>query len=151
LSWSRWSDDAGNETTHLHLIEVGDHGRITYDGRFDGDDFEGAYRELERRYCAGAGAAYAESGATLADAITAVNNRDFDRFFGDLSVPELRVESGTRVVFPDRSASDLRASFGELNAMTDSVRTWLSAVCWVSPAWGVTRLEREAVGPEGEQ
>lgn len=151
LSWSRWSDGAGNETTHLHVIEVGDDGRITYDGRFDGDDFEGAYHELERRYCAGEGAAYAESAATVADSILAVNNRDFDRLFSELSVSELRVENRTLLAFPDRSASDLRASSGELNAMFDSVRIWLSAVCWVSPAWGVTRLEREAVGPEGEQ
>ncbi len=35
--------------------------------------------------------------------------------------------------------------------MIAAVRTWLSAVCWVSPAWSVTRLEREAVGAEGEQ
>src|SRR5262249_54668920 len=46
LSWGRWSDDAGNETTQLHLTEVGEDGRVTYEGRFDGDDFEGAYREL---------------------------------------------------------------------------------------------------------
>ena len=57
LDWSRWWDDAGNETTHLHVFEIGDDGRITYDGRFDEDDFEGAYRELERRYYAGEGAA----------------------------------------------------------------------------------------------
>ncbi len=151
LSWSRWSDDAGNETTHLHVVEVGDDGRITYSGRFDGDNFEGAYRELERRYYVGEGAAYAESGATVADSIAAVNNRDFDRLFGELSVPEMRVESRTLSAFPDRSAVDLRASFGDLNGMVASVRTWLSAVCWVSPSWSVTRLDREAVGPEGEQ
>ena len=151
LSGSRWSDDAGNETTYLHVIEVGDDGLIRYDGRFDGDDFEGAYRELERRYYAGEGAAYAESGATVADSIVAVNNRDFDRLFGELSVPELRVESRTLSAFPDRSASELRDSFGDLNAMVASTRTWLSAVCWVSPVWSVTRIDRDAVGPEGEQ
>ena len=133
------------------MIEVGDDGLIRYDGRFDGDDFEGAYRELERRYYAGEGAAYAESGATVADSIVAVNNRDFDRLFGELSVPELRVESRTLSAFPDRSASELRDSFGDLNAMVASTRTWLSAVCWVSPVWSVTRIDRDAVGPEGEQ
>jgi hypothetical protein len=35
--------------------------------------------------------------------------------------------------------------------MVRSARTWLSAVCWVSPAWAVTRLDREAVGRDGEQ
>ncbi|MEB3983033.1 AAA family ATPase [Mycobacterium sp. 663a-19] len=152
LSWSRWSDDAGNEATHLHVIEVDGDGRITCDGRYDGDDFDAAYRELERRYYSGEGAAHAGPGATvLTDAIVAVNNRDFDRLFGDLSVPELHVESRTLAAFPDRSASDLRASFGELNTMVASTRTWLSAVCWASPAWSVTRLDREAVGPEGER
>jgi hypothetical protein len=35
--------------------------------------------------------------------------------------------------------------------MVRSARTWLSAVCRVSPAWAVTRLDREAVGRDGEQ
>ena len=47
---SRWSDDAGNETSHLHVFEIGDDGLIVYEGRFDEDDFEGAYREFEKRY-----------------------------------------------------------------------------------------------------
>ncbi len=47
--------------------EVDDDGRIIYDGRFDEDDFEGAYRELERRYYAGEGAAFAESGTSATE------------------------------------------------------------------------------------
>lgn len=151
LGWSRWSDDAGNETDYLHLFEVGDDGRVTYDGRFDEDDFEGAYRELDRRYYAGEGATYAESGAVQTESILALNRGDFDRFFDEFSTPDMRVENRSRSGFPDRSASDLRASFAELNAMVASARTWLSAMCWVSPACCVTRLEREAVGPEGER
>ena len=38
---------------------LGDDGLIEYHGRFDGDDFEGAYRELDRRYYTGEGAAFA--------------------------------------------------------------------------------------------
>ncbi|OQZ91701.1 hypothetical protein BST11_07360 [Mycobacterium alsense] len=151
LSRCRWSDEAGNETTHLRVVEVGDDGRITYAGRFDEDDFEGAYRELERRYYAGEGAPFAEAGAALADAIDALNNHDFDRLFGGLSLPELRVENRTLSAFPSRSASQLRASLDDLYSMVASVRTWLSAVCWLSPTWCVTRLDREAVGPEAEQ
>ena len=63
LGRSRWSDDSGNETIQLHVWELGDDGLIAYDGRFDEDDFEGAYRELERRYFAGEGAEFAEAGA----------------------------------------------------------------------------------------
>lgn len=151
LSWSRWSDEGGNETTHLHVIEVGQDGRICYEGRFDEDDFDGAYRELERRYYAGDGAEYAAPGRSLADAVAALNRRDYQRFFGELSVPELRVENRTRSAFPDRSASDLHASLGDLADMMATTRTWLSAVTWVSPVCCATRLDREAVGPGGEQ
>jgi hypothetical protein len=73
LHWSRWSDDAGNETTYLHLVEIGDDGRITYDSRFDEDDFEGAYRELDRRYYPEGGAAFAEAGASVTDYAIALN------------------------------------------------------------------------------
>ncbi|MEY2433790.1 MAG: hypothetical protein QOC92_3515, partial [Acidimicrobiaceae bacterium] len=150
LDSSRWWDEAGNETTALHVFEIGDDGRITYDGRFDEDDFEGAYRELERRYYAGEGAAFAVGGVVQTEWITALNRGDLDRI-GDLYGPEMRVENRSRTGFPDRSASDLRASFAELNAMVASTRTWPSAVCWVSPRWNVTRLERKAVGTDGEQ
>ncbi len=43
------------------MLELGDDERIVYEVRFDEDDFEGAYRELERRYYAGEGAAFAEA------------------------------------------------------------------------------------------
>lgn len=151
LYWSRWSDEAGNRSDYLHVFEVGDDGRIAYQASFDDDDFIGAYRELERRYYADEGAAYAQSGATTAESIVAINQGDFERLFGELSSPDLRVENRSLVAFPDRSASDLRESFGHLDEMTASMRTWLSAVCWVSPAWSVSRLEREALGPDGER
>jgi class 3 adenylate cyclase/ketosteroid isomerase-like protein len=150
LLWSRWSDDDGNETAYLHVYEIGDGGRVIYGGRFDEDDFESAYRELDRRYYAGEGAAYAEGGTASTEAITAVNRGDLDRLFGELTAAGIHVENRSRSAFPDRSASDLRASFGELNAMVATSRTWLSAVCWLSPTWGVTRLDREAVGQDGE-
>jgi class 3 adenylate cyclase len=151
LSWSRWSDDAGNETTHLHVIELEGDGRIVYEGRFDEDSFEPAYRELERRYYAGEGAAYAESGATLTDVVTAVNRGELDKVLGELSVPELRFENRSRSIFPDRSAAELRASVKELAAMVALVRTWYSAVSWLSRNWFVARQEREAVGLDGEK
>jgi ketosteroid isomerase-like protein len=150
LDTSRWWDEAGNETTALHVFEIGDDGRIIYDGRFDEDNFEGAYRELDRRYYAGEGAAFAEAGGVSTDWMTAANRSDFDRF-GELITPEARVENRSRSGLPDRSAAEFCSSLTELNAMMSSVRTWLSAVCWVAPAWCVTRFEREAVGDDGEQ
>ena len=150
LVWSRWADDSGNETTFLHVFELDDDGRIAYNGRFDEDDFEGAYRELERRYYAGEGAAFAENGLAASDSTIAINRGDFDRLFGEFSTPDMYVENRSRSAFPDRSASDLRTSFADLESLVASARTWMSALCWLSPTWSITRLEREAVGKDGE-
>jgi hypothetical protein len=106
---------------------------------------------LERRYHAGEGAEFADAGAAAAEFVTAINRADFDRVFDELIVPELRIENRSRPAFPDRSAAELRASVEELDAMVASVRTWNSAVCWLSPTWYVARHEREAVGHDGER
>ena len=151
LHWSRWSDAAGNETSYLHVYEIGDDGRQIYEGRFDEDDFEGAYRELDRRYYAGEGAAFADAGATATEFIIAYNQGDFDRFLGDLADPEMRFENRSRSVFPDRSLDEFRASIEELSAMVSSARAWYSAMRWLSPDCGVSRFEREAVGQDGEK
>ena len=47
LGWTRWSNESGFETCYLVVHEVDENGRIIYEGRFDEDDFEGAYRELD--------------------------------------------------------------------------------------------------------
>lgn len=151
LFWSRWSDEAGNETAQLHVQEVDDDGRGVYEGRFDEDDFEGAYRELERRFYACEGAAYAEAGAVGVEWVTALNRGDFDRVFNELTEPGMRVENRSLSVFGDPTAAELRATFEELNQMVASARAWSSAVCWLSPECGVARFEREAVGLDGEK
>ncbi|MDT5339266.1 MAG: hypothetical protein QOD90_4771, partial [Mycobacterium sp.] len=151
LGGARSSDDAGNATAHLNLIEVDDDGRIGYHGRFDGDDFEGAYRELERRYYAGEGAAFAENGAMSPEWLIAASLGDFDRLLGELCTPEFRLQSRSRSVFGDLSAAELRTSFEELSALVASSRWWLSAICWLSPTCSVSRWEREAVGVDGEE
>src|SRR5206468_2695502 len=148
---SRWSDDAGNETGYLHVFEIGDDGFIRYEGRFDEDDFEGAYRELERRYYAGEGAAFAEAGAGATESLIAMNNGDFDRLFGEFIASDLRVENRSRSAFGDRSAAEFRTSLEELNAMVASARSWDSAVQWLSPTVIVGRFERDALGRDGER
>jgi hypothetical protein len=82
--------------------------------------------------------------------VIAVNQGDFDRAFGELVTPGARVENRSRVAFPDPSVSDPGASFRDLEASVASLRTWNSAVCWVSPDCGVARLERDAFGQDGE-
>ncbi|HTI78683.1 MAG TPA: AAA family ATPase, partial [Mycobacterium sp.] len=151
LLWLRMWDDAGNESTTLNVYELDSHSKVEYWGRFDEDDFEGAYRELERRYCAGDGAAFAEGVTASTEVMSAINRRDFDRLFGELLTKDMRVENRTLSGFPDRSANDLRAGFGDLDAMVASSRTWMSATSWLSPDWGVTRVDREADGREGEK
>ncbi len=77
LTWSRWSDDAGNETTHLALCSSSAKtGESTYEGRFDEDDFEGAVPGARAPVLRRARARrIAESGATLADIVTAAQPR----------------------------------------------------------------------------
>ncbi|MBE1546487.1 class 3 adenylate cyclase [Mycobacterium sp. OAS707] len=151
LFWNRWFNDAGYETTYLHLYEIGDDGLIHYDGRFDEDDFESAYRELERRYYADEGAEFAAGGAIATEWIAALNQGDFDRLFGELTTPDMHVVSRSRSVFVDRSAAEIRGSFKELNAMVAWSRSWHSALCWLSPTIVVFRFEREAIGLDGEK
>jgi hypothetical protein len=151
LSWSRWTNDGGYETTYLFLHQVDDSGQFIYEGRFDEDDFDAAYRELQQRYADQEGAAFAELIAVSAEWMIALNNRDFDRAFDELTDPAARVENRSRGVFPDRSAADLRASFEDLYAMVATVRSWNSAECPVSPTCSVVRHEREAVGRDGEK
>ena len=151
LHRSRWSDDSGNETAYLHVYEMDDDGLQIYEGRFDEDDFEDAYRELEHRYNAGEGAAFAKSVALSAEWVTALKWGEFDRMLAELSSRDIRVESRSRSAFPDRSATDLSASLHELDAMVTSTRTWNSAVHWLSPNCNVVRMQREALGPDGEQ
>jgi len=132
------------------VFETDEDRQQIYEGRFDEYDFEGAYRELERRYFAGEGAAFAEAGAVGTEMTFAFNRGDLDRVFSELTTPDFRVETRTGSVFGDRSAAELRATFEELYAMVASTRIWHSAVCWLSPTISVGRNEREAIGHDGE-
>jgi hypothetical protein len=151
LSWSRWSDDAGNEAISYYVFELGDDARISYAGRFDEDDFEGAYQELERRHYVGEGVWCAESGSVLSEILIAMNRNEFDRMFAELVAPDFHVDNRVRTAFPKRSAEELRASFDDLGDMVSSVRTWLSAIRWPTSSRFVARMDREAVGPDGER
>ncbi|TXI42877.1 MAG: hypothetical protein E6Q57_14015, partial [Mycobacterium sp.] len=150
LAWSRWQDDTGNEAIHLHVIELGEDGLISYEGRFDEDDFEAAYMELERRYYAGEGAAFATEGSALTEIVLAENRGDLDGAFSVYLRPGLEIENRSRSVFPTRTAAELRRSVEELGAMVTSYRVWSPALRWLSPNWVVARHEREAVGSNGE-
>lgn len=151
LGLGRWSNDSGYETTQLALNQIGDDGRIAYQVRFDEDDFVDAYRELDDRYYADEGAAFAEQGPVLTEWQIALNQRDFDRLFGELTASDLRVENRSSSVFGDRSAIELRASIEELDGMVATARSWHSNLSWLSPHWVIARIEREAVGLDDER
>jgi class 3 adenylate cyclase len=151
LCLSRWSDDSGNESTHLHVFELGDHGRLACEVRFDEDDFEDAYRELENRYYAGEGAAFGEPGLAITEYITVKNRGDLDTLFRDLSTPDVHIESRSRSVFLDRSAAEYRASLEELANLVGSVHEWLVSIRWLSQRWFAARIHREALGKDGEE
>ena len=151
MHWSRLWDDAGNEATTFDVMEFDDAGRLEYFGRFEEDDFEGAYRELDRRYYAGEGAAFAEAGALATEWIVALNRGDYAKAFGELSDPDAGYENRSRSAFPDPSVSDPAASYEDLNALVGSTRTWPSALRWLSPKLAVSRLDREAIGRDGER
>jgi ketosteroid isomerase-like protein len=152
LGSSRFLNESGFESNSLYVHEVGEDGRVIYQCRFDEDDFESAYRELEKRYYADEGAAFAESGAVATEFELAVVKGDFDRVFNELIAPDFYVENRSRSVLSDhRSASDFRATTEALAAMVDSMRMWSSAMCWLSPSCGVSRSEREATGRDGEK
>ena len=108
-------------------------------------------RELEKRYYTGEASEFAEVGALQTEWMIAVNAGDFDRLFGELSTPDLRVENRNRAFFPDRSASEFRESLEELSGMVGESRTWNSALRWLSPSICICRNEREAIGSDGEQ
>ena len=81
---------SGFETCYLIVHEVDESGRIVYEGRFDEDDFEGAYRELSDA-TARRGRGVRRSGATSRPKwLIALNQGDFDRVFGELTDPDMR-------------------------------------------------------------
>ena len=151
LGWTRWSNDSGFETTYLIVHEVDDSGRFIYEGRFDEEDFEDAYRELEQRYYAGEGSEWAELGSSNTEWTIVLNQGDLDRVFTEYYAPNMRFEIRSQSAFPDRSAADLRASLEELHSWVTSMRTWHSAVQWLSPTCLIVRNEREATGQDGER
>ena len=82
--------------------------------------------------------------------VIALNRGDSDRAFGELMTPGAHrrepVAHGFSGSLGQRSRHELRRP----EAMVVSTRTWPSALCSLSPNWFVVRLEREAVGRDGE-
>ena len=135
------------------MFEIGDDGRVDHQGRFDEDDFEGAYRELERRYYAGEGAAFAEAGAIGTEWLIALNRRRLRPSVRASSAPPICASRTGRarhsaIRSGERTARQLRGARRHGRVVADVARRSLR---WVSPTVVVARFEREAVGQDGEQ
>ncbi len=152
LLWSRWLDDSGNETAYLHVREIDDDGRFTYDGRFDEDDFEGAYRELERRYYAAEGAAFAEAGLDARPTMRSPHQSGRPRQV--VRRTHRPRASASRTVhaqaFPTARAEISRQLCTSWTRWSPRCGHGPRPICWLSPTWSVARQEREAVGQDGE-
>lgn len=147
----RWWDDAGNQTTSLDLVEVSrDGSQMAYHGRFDENDFDGAYAELERRYYAGEGAAFAAIGRDSASWIAALNRADLDAA-RRICAPEFRwiaPPGGLKAI--ERTLDDLFDWRAQRTSQVSGLRHWVPALQWTSPACAVGLGAICGVGPDGE-
>ena len=151
LARTRWSDNAENETTHLNVIELDDDGRIEYHGRFDGDDFGGAYRELEDRYYAAEGKAFAVNGQPIRDFVEAIDRLDVEAA-RRLSLPEFRwLAPPSTLTLEERSVDDAFRWLAERAHQVSSVENFYSVVRWLSPTCMIGRGETRAFGQDGEE
>ena len=108
LVWTRWSDDDGNETTTFYVNETGDDGRLNYHGRFDEDDFEGAYREFEQTLSRGRGRGVRRSGLRSRwNGLSRSTEATWTGRSASSWLPARTVENRSRSAFPDPSVSDL--------------------------------------------
>ena len=151
LFWSRWSDDTGNQATHLHVVELGDDGLIASLLYFDEDDFRAAYRELEARYYAGEGAAYANHGHTQSAFVEAMNQLDVAAARQQCR-PEFRWMSPPKtLVAPVRTVDDVVTWWRERAEQVESLRNWNSALTWLSPKVLLATGEARGVTSDGAE
>ena len=102
----------------MSLTEIGSDGLNVYGAAHDEDDFGSAYAELERRYYAGEGAAFAVNGMASANYLAAVNRGDFSPRLRNSPAPISRIESrAKRSGFAVGSASNYQSSFEELQRL----------------------------------
>lgn len=151
LSWARWWDDSGNEATTLHLYQVGEDNLIEYHGRFDEDDFEAAYRELEERYYAGEAAAFAESGRSVRAWLEALWALDVEAA-RHVTWPDFRWLASAAALKPvERSVDEFFCWLDERSRQVASMRIWSSAIYWMSSECNITLSELHGFGANGEE
>ena len=150
LIWARLWDDAGNEATSFNLLELASDGLVGYHGRFDGDDFESAYRELEEHYYAGEGALFAKNGHRIAAFLVAMDRLDLETASG-LSLPDfLWLASPSALTTTRRTLDELFQWLQERATQVASSHNWAAAMLWLSPNCYVALGNTVAAGQDGE-
>ena len=151
LIWARLWDDDGNETTSFNVLELASDGLVGYHGRFDGDDFEGAYGELERRYYEGEGAEFAENGRTVCAWADAVARRDVEAA-RRLSWPDFRWLASPSSLKPEeRTVDEFFHWLDERTQQLSSMRSWPATIQWLSPNCFILLNEIHGTGTDGDQ
>lgn len=150
LQWLRFSDDSGNQACQYHVIEVDDAGLTVYVCRFDGDDVDSAYAELEARYLAGEGKPYAGNWTAAVRFMQAMDRLDVQAARG-LSAPGFAWFSpASNLTTPKRPLDEFFTWIAERAAQVSSVKNYAATVHWMSPDIALVGGNVTAVGADGE-
>jgi hypothetical protein len=134
-------DVGASEIESLTVVEVGDRGERVASIRFDPDDLDAAYAELDERYAAGEAAPHARVSATMRAFRTAFADRDWDALEA-LLAPDLVVDDHRRLGWETlhgpaayvRALRTLVDLAPDVRLRLDHVRTSERGLLWVA-AW----------------
>jgi hypothetical protein len=108
-------DRGPTETESLIVVEVNDHGERGALVRFDADNLDAAYAELDARYAAGEAAPFAAAVEMTRAFVRAFGNRDWE-YLAAQNAPDLVVYDHRRLGW---ETLDLRAYVAMLRALAD--------------------------------
>ncbi|MGV1089067.1 MAG: nuclear transport factor 2 family protein, partial [Mycobacterium sp.] len=151
LESSRWRDDTGNETTTLELVEVcADESTLKYQGRFDEDDFDTAYAELERRYYQGEGAAFSANGRAVSRWVAAMSDRDVETV-RRIAHPDFRWLAAESALKPtERTVDEFFDWLRERDHQLSDFSFTIVAMHWVSPDCFIALTDMQGTGFDHE-
>ena len=155
LSCSRAQRNAssphGNQSTGFILSEIAPDGKAIYDGRFDEEDFDAVYRELEDRYYASEGAEYAEQGRLSVRFLAAMDSLDVEAA-RRVCLPTFRwFTPPSTLVVQERSLDEFFRWLRERADQVSSVRNFCSVIRWLSPECFVALGDVQAQGSNNEE
>ncbi|MGV1006400.1 MAG: adenylate cyclase, partial [Candidatus Nanopelagicales bacterium] len=151
LLWIRYSDDSGNLSELYQVVETTDDDQIRYGCRFDAEDFDAAYGELNRRYFEGEGAPFAVNRNTIIEFFAAMDRLDVEAA-RTVSTPDFNLTAPPSTLTPQKR--DLDELFGwvaERAQQVAAVKNFGSMIRWITPDIAVACGDVTAVGFDGER